>query len=124
MVECADNCRCYYLLESARSPESRLRPDFTSMHRNALVMKGQSKALLNDMVENERDLITKFHDGAYKLFPKGCTEIPAVATCNQKFRLFGISHFNGVYNLDPICDYNVLELPGRISFIRDFFKPC
>ncbi len=86
-----------YLNQRDPSSQVRLRPAFTAMHRNALVMKGESKAILNDMVENERNLITNFHDG-------GCTEIPAVTTCNEKFRLFGISHFNGVYNLDPICD--------------------
>lgn len=111
-----------YLDQHDPSSQVRLRPDFSAMHRNALVMKGEAKALLQDMVENQNDLISKFHSGAYKMFPKGCMEIPAVTTCNERISLFGISYFNGVYNLAAICDYNVLDLPGRISFIQDLFK--
>jgi hypothetical protein len=85
-------------------------------------MKGKPKAFLNDMIANQNDLISQLYSGAYRMFPKGCTEIPAVTTCNEQIHLFGISHFQGNYVLDPIREYNVLELPGRISFIRDLFK--
>lgn len=104
------------------SSQASYRPDFTAMHEDAIVMKGEAKALLSDMNDHRYDLINKFHSGAYKMFPKGCTEIPAVTTCNEQIRLFGISYFNRRYSLNQIRVYDVSALPGRISFIQDLFK--
>jgi hypothetical protein len=111
-----------YLDQTDPSSQARYRPDFTATHGDAIVMKGEAKALLNDMNDHRFDLISKFHDGAYKMFPNGCTEIPAVTTCNEQIRLFGISHFDRRYSLNPIRVYDVSALTGRISFIQDLFK--
>jgi hypothetical protein len=111
-----------YLDQHDPSSHASYRPDFTATHEDAIVMKGEAKALLNDMNDHRYDLINKFHSEAYKMFPKGCTEIPAVTTCNEQIRLFGISYFNGRYSLNQISVYDVSVLTGRISFIQDLFK--
>jgi len=111
-----------YLDEHDPTSLTLRRPDFSALHLDALVMKGEAKATLNDMVAHRSDLITKFAPLAYKKFPSGCTEIPAVTTCNEEIRLFGISYFRGQYLLDHLKSYRVIEMQGRVAFIQDLFK--
>ena len=77
-------------------------------------MKGEAKASLQAMVASRHDLTKKFQRDAYKMFPSGCTEIPAVTTCNEEIHLFGISYFNRQYNLDSLRVYRVIEIEGRV----------
>ena len=98
------------------------RPDFSALHLDALVMKGEAKGTLNAMVANRNDLIDKFAQLAYKKFPSGCTEIPAVTTCNEEIHLFGISYFSGQYLLNHPKSYRVIEMQGRVAFIRTYLS--
>ena len=111
-----------YLDEHDPTSLALRRPDFSALHLGALVMKGEAKATLQDMVANRRDLTCKFSPLAYKMFPSGCTEIPAVTTCNEEIHLFGISYFNQEYLLDHIRSYHVLEMEGRVAFVQDLFR--
>lgn len=111
-----------YFDENDPSSQPKLRPDFAVVHNNMLMMKGEAKAQYGDMVRNQNDLINKLHPTAHKMFPNGCTEIPAVTTCNVVIHLFGISYFNQRYILNPVKQYDVSNLPGRVSFIEDLFK--
>ena len=104
------------------SSNSRSRPDFTAMINGVLVMKGEAKALLTEMVASRFDLINKFHRSAYKLFPSGCSSIPAVLTCIEQVHLYSISYFNRKYSMVLVKAYYVFEMPGRVEFISDMFK--
>jgi hypothetical protein len=111
-----------YLDEHDPTSLALRRPDFSALHLGALVMKGEAKATLHDMVAHRSDLTSKFTPLAYKMFPSNCTEIPAVTTCNEEIHLFGISHFNDHFLLNHLQSYRVIELEGRVAFIQDLFK--
>jgi len=104
------------------SSKSRYRPDFTVMNNGVLVMKGEAKATLTNMMASCGDLISKFHPSAYKLFPRGSSSIPAVLTCNEKVQLFSLSHYNRNFSMNLVKQYDVTEIPGRAEFISDVFK--
>jgi len=74
------------------------------------------------MVANRNDLIGKFAQLAYKKLPSGCTEIPAVTTCNEEIHLFDISYFSGQYLLNHPKSYRVIEMQGRVAFIRTYLS--
>ncbi len=108
--------------EHDKSSMTRMRPDFTATYKGILVMKGEAKSSLTDMMESYSDLISKFHSTAHKIFPKGCTSLPAVMTCNEQIHLYAISYGRGTYSLTSVKVYNVAEIRGRIEFIVDIFK--
>ena len=111
-----------YLDEHDPTSLALRRPDFSALHLDALVMKGEAKASLQAMVASRHDLTKKFRRDAYKMFPSGCTEIPAITTCNEEIHLFGISYFDRQYILDSLRVYRVIEIEGRVAFIEDLFK--
>ena len=111
-----------YFDEHDPSSSAIRRPDFSALHGDAIVMKGQVNAHLQDMVANRNDLTSKFAPLAYKKFPSGCTEIPAVTTCNEEIHLFGISYLNQQYHHKHIETYRVIDIEGRVLFIQDLFK--
>ena len=82
--------------EHDKSSTTRRRPDFTAMYNGVLVMKGDAKATLADMMASSNELVSKFHATAHKLFPSGCTSLPAVMTCNEQIHLFAISYSRGI----------------------------
>lgn len=98
------------------------RPNFTAMFQGCLVMKGEAKTSLLDMMANADDLTRKFHKHAFKLFPKGCSSIPGVTTCNEAIDLYSITFLNNRFSQNLVKRYNVSELPGRVDFIVDIFK--
>ena len=104
------------------SSDTRFRPDFTAMLNGVLVMKGEAKAVLTEMMASRNDLIKKFHSSAYKLFPSGCSSIPAVLTCNEQIQLFSLSYFHRKYTMGLAKTYNVLEISSRVEFISDIFR--
>jgi hypothetical protein len=108
--------------EHDASSTKLLRPDFTVLYCNALVMKGEAKATYTHMNATENDLIKKFHKAAFKMFPRGCNSIPAVMTCNEAVHLYSISYFNGAFYLSLIKRYDVNVIAGRVEFIVDLFK--
>lgn len=111
-----------HLDEHDVSSQKKLRPDFTAMFQNCIVMKGEAKATITDMMESAGDLTRKFHKHAFKLFPKGCYSIPGVTTCNEAIALYSITFFNNRFSQQLVKQYNVSELPGRVDFIVDIFK--
>lgn len=104
------------------SSNARSRPGFTAMLNGVLVMKGEAKAFLTDMIASRDDLIKKFHTSAYKLFPIGSSSIPAVLTCNEEIHLYSLSYFNRKYSMCLVKAYYVLNMPGRVEFISDMFR--
>ena len=100
----------------------KLRPDFTAMHNRVLVLKGEAKATYHDLREHADDLIKKFHPDAYKLFPRGASCIPGVATCNEVIILYRIERFARNYSMTQVNEYRVMRLPDRVAFIVDIFK--
>jgi len=106
------------------SSRARLRPDFTVMRNGMLVMKGEAKASLHDMNSASAELVSKFHDTAYKLFPDDCNSIPGVLSCNEAVSIHSISYdcFTGQFVEKEINSYDVTDLGGRVNFIVDVFK--
>jgi len=111
-----------YLDEHDASSQKRMRPDFTAMFANCLVMKGEAKSSLADMMASSGDLTKKFHRHAFKLFPKGCNSIPGVATCNEAVFLYSISYYNQRFTQQLVKQYNASDLRCRVDFIVDIFK--
>ena len=104
------------------SSQPRLRPDFTAMYDKILVMKGEAKATLFDMMSSAADeLVSKFHTTAYRLFPEGSRSIPAITSCNEAIALYSISYFQNFIS-QKIKHYDVTEIKGRVAFIVDVFK--
>ena len=98
------------------------RPDFTAMHQNAIVMKGEAKVTAVEMNSKSGELTQKFHKTAYKAFPKGCTIIPAVMTSNEAIALYAVQYFNKKFTKNLVKEYNVSNLGGRVLFAVDLFK--
>ena len=98
------------------------RPAFSAFHEGMLVMKGEAKSNLEEMMSSVRNLVSNFHPNAHKLFPKGCNSIPAVATCNEQIHMYAISYFNRKFSMARVSVYNVVDLAGRVDFIVDIFK--
>ena len=108
-----------YLDEHDPTSPALRRPDFSALHMDALVMKGEAKANVQVMAANRKDLTSKFAPLSNMKFPSGCTEIPAVTTCNEEIHLFGISYFNQQYFLDRLKIYRVCAIQDRVLFIQD-----
>jgi|EP00975_Prorocentrum_lima_P038636 hypothetical protein len=111
-----------YLDEHDLSSQKKLRPDFTAMFQNCLVMKGEAKASQADMMASSGDLTRKFHKHAFKLFPKGCYSIPGVTTCNEAIAMYSITFFNNRFSQQLVKQYNVSEPRCRVDFTVDIFK--
>jgi hypothetical protein len=104
------------------SSQKKLRPDFTAIFNGILVMKGEAKATLTDMMASRHELVSKFHQTAHKLFPASSGSIPAVMTCNELISLYSISYFNKRFIQVLIKQYDVRNINGRVEFIVDIFK--
>ena len=102
--------------------KKKLRPDFTAMFQNCLVMKGEAKASQADMMASCGDLPRKFHKHAFKLFPNGCYSIPGVTSCNEAVSLYSITFFNNRFSQQLVKQYNVSEPHCRVDFTVDIFK--
>jgi hypothetical protein len=111
-----------YLDENNWSSTMRLRPQFTAVLQGALVLKAQATTGSVDLTIIRDDLISKFHKMSYKQFPRGCSSIPAILTCNEKVQLFSLSYFRKVYRMNLVKQYNVDILSGRVEFISDLFR--
>ncbi len=101
--------------------QPRSRSDFTAMYEKTLVIKGQAKATLKDMMMSAGDLIAKFHPAAYKLFPDGSSSIPTITTCNEAITLYSINYYQK-FTMQQIRHYDVSVIQGRVAFIVDVFK--
>ena len=110
-----------FLDEHDASSQKRFRPDFTAMFYKILVMKGEAKATLSDVMSCADELVKKFHEHAYKLFPRGCDSIPAVMTCNEQIQLFSISFYRGRFSQRLVHTYDVRGIEKRVEFIVDIF---
>mmetsp|Transcript_18445 Transcript_18445/g.25278 ORF Transcript_18445/g.25278 Transcript_18445/m.25278 type:complete len:348 (-) Transcript_18445:222-1265(-) len=104
------------------STSRRSSPGFTAMINGMLVIKGETRTFLREVHTSQYDLIRKFHSSAFKLFPRGCSSIPIVLTCNEQFQLFTLSHFHGRFSMYLVQMYDVMELSDRVKFISDIFK--
>jgi hypothetical protein len=104
------------------SSQPKLIPDFTAMFNNILVMKGEAKVTRNNMVASQNELVNKFHETAYKLFPAGNNSIPAVMTGNEAINLYSITYFNQEFILRQFHQYYIDSIHGRVKFITDLFK--
>mgnify|MGYP003387105700 FL=1 len=100
----------------------KARPDFTALHQNVLVMKGEAKITALEMNAKANELVNKFHKTAYKMFPKGCNSIPAVMTSNEMISLYSVQYFNKRYTKAIVKEYNVENLGDRVQFVVDLFK--
>jgi hypothetical protein len=106
------------------SSQIKLRPDFTGLYKDMLVIKGEAK---NDSIEISNaisELIDKFHDTAHLMFPSYSPIIPGVASSRQTISLHRIYYDNHsqCYCQDFVKQYRVLDLAGRLRFIVDIFK--
>ena len=64
------------------SSQFRLRPDFTGLYKDMLVIKGEAKNEAIEIPTAIAELIDKFHDTAHGMFPSHCPVIPGVASSN------------------------------------------
>jgi hypothetical protein len=99
-----------YLDEHDVAIQSRLRPD-------CLVMKGEAKATVSDMMLHADDLTKKFHKHVYN-------SILAVITSNELIVLYSITYFKGRFFQQVLKQYVVQSKcsAGCIDFIVDIFN--
>jgi hypothetical protein len=112
------------LNEKDPSSQVRLRPDFTGLKGNIVVIKGEAKVDPRDLNNAVNELIDKFHDTAYLMFPKYCPMIPGVASAIGTISLHCIyySERDGQFCQKQVKSYGTDELEGRVRFIVDIFK--
>eukprot|EP01036_Dinobryon_divergens_P036809 gene36809-48004_t len=104
---------------------TRCKPHFTAMLNGVLIMKGEMTAQSIDMIAARVGLLKKFHSSAYKLFPTGCSSIPAVITSIEQVQLLSLSYDvnnRKHYSLSLVKAYNVMEMAPRVEFICDIFR--
>ena len=113
-----------FLNQKGASSQISLRPDFTGMYLNTLVVKGEAKAQRSQIPSAIKELISKFHSTAYLLFSKHCPEIPGFASCRDQISLHSI-FFCGrdrVFCEKPVKIYDTSNFDMRLMFIQDLFK--
>lgn len=112
------------LMLNERNPSSqtRLRPDFSALHHDKLVMKGVAKCDLGGLGRAVTELVSKFHRTAYLSFSRNCPEIPGVVTSLQGAKLHRIFHAERTFRQVFVKDYQFLNIIGRVEFIKDIFK--
>ena len=106
------------------SSQIKLRPDFTGLYKDMLVIKGEAKNEAGELPTAISELINKFHVTAHLMFPSFCPIIPGVASSRQTISLHEIYYDNHThrYCQNPVKQYRVLDLAGRLRFIVDIFK--
>lgn len=114
------------LLLNQKDPSSqvKLRPDFTGLFNNILVIKGEAKTESTEIPTAISELINKFHATAYLMFPSHCPIIPGIASSRQIISLHQI-YYDSVtehYRQDLVNTYRILERAERQRFIVDIFK--
>ena len=106
------------------SSQISLRPSFTGMYQDTLVVKGEAKILRSQIPTAIKEIISKFHSTAYLLFPKYCPQLPGFASCRDQISLHSIS-FNGhdrVFCEQPVNIYDTSNAFVRLMFIQDIFR--
>jgi hypothetical protein len=103
------------------SSQPQLRPDFTGLFNNMLVIKGEAKAESVDIPTAISELIDKFHATAHLMFPACSPVIPGVVSSRQLISLHRIyfDSISGRFCQDIVKQYRVLEHNERIRFIED-----
>jgi hypothetical protein len=114
------------LLLNQKDPSSqvKLRPDFTGLFNNILVIKGEAKTDSSEIPTAIAELIDKFHATAHFMFPSLCPVIPGIASSRQIISLHRI-YYDSValcYCQDLVKQYRTLQLEERLKFIVDIFK--
>ena len=106
------------------SSQVKLRPDFTGLFNDILVIKGEAKTDSSEIPTAISELIEKFHATAHLMFPSFCPIIPGIASSRQIISLHRIYYdsFAQQYRQDLVKQYRVLELEERLRFIVDIFK--
>jgi hypothetical protein len=102
----------------------KLRPDFTGLLNNMLVIKGEAKSDSVNIPTAISELIDKFHATAHLMFPASCPVIPGIVSSRQLISLHRI-YFDGMsqrFCEDLVAKYQILERNERIRFIQDIFK--
>ena len=114
------------LLLNQKDPSSqlKLRPDFTGLFNNILVIKGEAKTESIEIPTAISELIEKFHSTAHLMFPRHCPIIPGIASSRQIISLHQIFYdsVNSLYQQELVDTYRVLERNERRRFIEDIFK--
>ena len=101
------------------SSQVELRPDFTGLFNNVLVIKGEAKTDSSEIPSAISELIDKFHATAHLMFPSLCPIIPGIASSRQIISLHRI-YYDSVarrYHQDLVKQYRVLQLEERLRFI-------
>jgi hypothetical protein len=118
-------CNLIVLLNQ-KDPSSQveLRPDFTGLFNNILVIKGVAKTDSSEIPTAIAELIDKFYATAHLMFPSLCPIIPGIASSQQIISLHRI-YYDSIsrhYRQDLVKQYRVLEFEERLRFIVDIFK--
>ena len=102
----------------------RLRPDTVIEVNGAVCLKGEAKSETSDFDAASAELIDKFNQDAFKVFPSGCTTIIGVVSAINQIRLFYIHYENKTkqYSTSLFSQYAVDRLQERVRYLVDIVK--
>jgi hypothetical protein len=104
------------------SSQVSLRPDAVVEYCNALVLKVESKADENNLLDAHKELIDKFGDKSIDCFPRRRNSIFGIATTATIISLLSLYFDEGKYSKYILKQYDMTSMLSRVQFIQDIFK--
>eukprot|EP01040_Poterioochromonas_malhamensis_P003281 gene3281-3498_t len=103
------------------------RPNITMMHRDAIVLKVESRLEETDLSKAEAELISKFQGNAYHLFPYPSYSIIGIVTSSTVAKIFRITYDpqSNTYCSNPLSnnsEYRIEHEEHRVQFLVDIIK--
>jgi hypothetical protein len=101
-----------------------LRPDFTALCNDILVVEGEAKVERSQISHAIKELVYNFHSTAQLRLPRDSPQIPGFASCRDCISLHSIYYSTGrrIFCEDRVKVYDTSTMSVRMQFIVDIFK--
>jgi len=110
------------LLRQDRHNKSDFKPDVTVMKSGAIVMKVESISNENLMSLAEQEMLSKFHETAVDVFPKGQKGIFGLLSCPTLINIYGIFYEEKKFQITLLNSFRVSTLSERCRFLCCWFN--
>jgi hypothetical protein len=109
------------------SSRARLCPDISIFMNRALCLKIEFKASQGLMADAKNDLVDKFNDKAFSLFPRNGLAIAGFIGCPARIELYFITFDSSSQKFvtgNHVKVYDMYSLSSRVNLVMDVFKLC